>query len=181
MGVAIFIIVSFLPDISLADAFMPAKGKVKIQLENIKVVDARGDFPRGIPDNGQKNNIALKLKKYVYLEFGVKENWSCGFEMLYRKISTLYVRPLPQKNPNAREVVKQFSYDSQRHLQCNDEKIYGSGANRYKITYYTQSYYENEVFLKKKIYERNNSLIVFSLALIFQGREATRRRGVMVA
>lgn len=168
--IAIFFIALLRPYIATANSYVPGLGKLRIIYENTNVIDTRGDFQRRLPDFEQKNYLAFKKEKSFYGELGVGEGISVGYESIYRKVNSEVVITYESQRYGYRSKPPTYVYAPDGSIQLNDEEIYFEGTKYFKIIPISYSWYDNQVFIKKKLIDENSTLMTYHLGYIYQAK-----------
>ena len=172
---AIVIIVQIAPTDSTANSYVPDAGKLKITLEKTNLLDTRGDWQRKAPDYHRKNYIALKKANNFYIELGLGYDFSVGYEQTFQKIdSQLVIAYDDNYKP------KQFTYDALGRIQLNDEieELFYENGTYYRVLPISYSWFDKQVFVKKKLLDSENSLITYQLGYIFHSKGSYFEKGI---
>lgn len=180
---AIFATVMFIvqtsPCTSTANSFVPKFGKLKIVYEKSNLIDTRGDWQRKPFDYHQKNYVALKKARNFYGELGIGYDFSIGYEQTYQKIEARLVIPY-DKNFLHNYKPPTYVYDELGRPQLNEEleQFYYENKTFYRIKKFSFSWYDKQIFIKKKLYDSDSSALTYQLGYIFQSKGSYIENGI---
>ena len=174
------IIVQFTSTLSTANSFVPEFTKLKIAYEKTNLIDTRGDWQRKPPDYHRKNFCALKKGNKLYAELGVGYDFSVGYEQIYQKVDAQLVISYDERFLNRSFVPKRYVYDELGRIQLNDEyyKYYYEDGTYFRVLPISYSWYDHQIFIKKKLHDSDSSALTYQLGYIFQTKGSYFEDGI---
>lgn len=176
---AILIIATIAPFLSTANSFTPELGKLKVILEKTNLLDTRGDWQRKAPDYHRKNYAALKKDHNFYIELGLGYDLSVGYEQTFHKIESQLVISYNQKFKRNFKPSR-YTYDEMGRIQLNDEieRFYYENRAYYRVLPISYSWFDKQIFIKKKLLDSENSTLTYQLGYIFHSKGSYFENGV---